>query len=323
MESWLSAHLFYEEPLEKLLLRVVKPACHMLLRDNLISKFFFIRYWEGGPHIRLRVKGNEEELKEIEPFIRQHFSQFINLYPSVRYDPEWIKSLPKNLQWHPNNTMQLIRYEAETERYGGIYGVPIAEKQFEASSKAVLEAIGNSIKWDLTRALGLAIQLHLSFAYAVGMQLEEAILFFSWISSNWLLMAYWRGKKLTNEDHEMESSKVLDCFKIQYQQQEKSLMPFCLKLWKNLQSASAFEQEWLTNWVDDMSAISVILKDQHKNNNLLIPTGVPKELIPSSEPVLWCLYDSFIHMTNNRLGVLNRDEAYVAFLIKEALSKLN
>ncbi|MGB5931124.1 MAG: lantibiotic dehydratase C-terminal domain-containing protein, partial [Cyclobacteriaceae bacterium] len=33
----------------------------------------------------------------------------------------------------------------------------------------------------------------------------------------------------------------------------------------------------------------------------------------------WRIYDSYVHMTNNRLGIQNRDEAYLAYLIKKCL----
>jgi len=36
----------------------------------------------------------------------------------------------------------------------------------------------------------------------------------------------------------------------------------------------------------------------------------------------WMHMADYMHMTNNRLGILNRDESYMAFLLTESLQRI-
>lgn len=36
----------------------------------------------------------------------------------------------------------------------------------------------------------------------------------------------------------------------------------------------------------------------------------------------WLIYDSYVHMTNNRSGVLNRDEGYLGYLMAKSVELL-
>jgi hypothetical protein len=50
------------------------------------------------------------------------------------------------------------------------------------------------------------------------------------------------------------------------------------------------------------------------------PLIVPDQTAGLAKQQLWAIYDSYIHMLNNRLGIMNRDEGYLGFLIKEVLA---
>src|SRR5438874_11952323 len=54
--TWRSYHLFRAEPWEEFLCTGVRPLVDELADAGLTEGFFFIRYWERGPHIRLRLK---------------------------------------------------------------------------------------------------------------------------------------------------------------------------------------------------------------------------------------------------------------------------
>ena len=63
--SWLSVHLFYNEPWEEFLQKAVEPYVNTAIQTGIATQYFFIRYWERGPHIRLRLKGDVEMINTI------------------------------------------------------------------------------------------------------------------------------------------------------------------------------------------------------------------------------------------------------------------
>ncbi|MEO9869283.1 thiopeptide-type bacteriocin biosynthesis protein [Ekhidna sp.] len=324
MSSWISAHLFYNEPWEEFLVNGLSPFIAKVQNEQLISQFFFIRYWEKGPHIRLRMKGSSEELK---PLIQSEFSQCFKKNPSHRINPEWLNKLPENQKWFQNNTIQFIAYEPEIDRYGGLKAIGIAERQFQYSSEAILDILRNSYQdWDYNKALGTAIQLHLGFAHGVGMSLKEAIAFYTKFLNNWLPRAYANyGEKLDQNEHKHRRKRTLDLFKENFVSHEKDLTPFFEQVWFALDEGDEFEQNWLNSWVRNMMITKRELLNIHTQKLLIKPEWY---IIDSNleewvdHQLFWSVYESYIHMTNNRLGILNRDEGYLAYLIKESFSLL-
>ena len=188
-DTWLAAYLYRGEPWEALLTEAVQPFVQQVLINGWADSFFFIRYWERGPHIRLRFKGDAVVLEsQLRPALTAHFTRYFRQYPSQRADPA--RQLPPGSQWFPNDSVQFIPYEPETDRYGGPVGVAIAERQFACASRVVLATLAASRTWNYDRALGTAIQLHLLFAYATGMDLEEARAFFTLVYTQWAPRAY-------------------------------------------------------------------------------------------------------------------------------------
>lgn len=53
-DRWRAYHLFYHQDLDRLLLEMVDPLVTALLAEGRIDRFFFVRYNLGGPHVRLR-----------------------------------------------------------------------------------------------------------------------------------------------------------------------------------------------------------------------------------------------------------------------------
>ncbi|MEU1790398.1 lantibiotic dehydratase C-terminal domain-containing protein [Streptomyces sparsogenes] len=52
---WTAVHLFHQGDLDTLLLEAVVPALTGLARKGRVRGHFFLRYWEGGPHLRVRI----------------------------------------------------------------------------------------------------------------------------------------------------------------------------------------------------------------------------------------------------------------------------
>ncbi len=322
---WLAAYLYYEEPWEDLLNQAVKPFVERILADQLADGFFFIRYWERGPHVRLRFHGDPTAMaNRITPLLDDHFQGYFTAHPSERTEPEWLAKLPEDQQWYPNNSIHYITYEPELERYGGTTGILIAEKQFQHSSEAVLAVIEESREWGYERALGVAIQMHLAFAGALGMSLRELKGFFNMVSRGWFARAYYFDNETTKEEHEQRGEETRDAFAQTFEGQKEALIPFCRTLWNALEEGVEFEQEWLNGWIRGMEGIAAELVRKAGKidfyEHFLYNKGELSEVAPMERRRFWPILESYIHMTNNRLGILNRDEAFLGFLIERTMN---
>lgn len=325
-KTWLSAYLFYTGNWEHFLVDQVKPFVDEMIANKYVEEFFFIRYWEKGPHIRLRLKGRSEVLENIvQRALEKYFNDFFLKNPSHRDEQDWQKDLPEDVRAYPNNSIQFIPYEPEYERYGGMGGMPIGEEQFEASSLAVLSIFSENADWDYDKAMGAAIQMHLSFAQALGMDLKEAAHFYSGIFQAWLYMTYdWND--LSKEEHMRKRKIVLDAFEDQFAKQHAVLVPYHLSVWEALESGEEFEEHWLNKWIEDVKMTGKKMTAAQKNGELTFPED---SLITNTWDVsmekrqLYFIYGSYVHMTNNRLGILNRDEAFLGYLIKRSLEMLS
>ena len=121
--EWLYAKL-YCGPLgaDQILREVVGPLVRQALGTGAVERWFFLRFADPHPHLRLRLQG-----------------------PPVRHLGETLPALHAALApacgrgtvWR----LQLDTYEREVERYGGEAGILLAERIFEVDSEAALEVL--------------------------------------------------------------------------------------------------------------------------------------------------------------------------------------
>lgn len=322
--KWLSVYLYYAEPWEKFLIEAVHPFVESVFKEGLAEQFFFIRYWERGPHIRLRFKGEADILEGVlKPRLESYFENYISENFSFRTEPDWVRNLPEGQEWFSNNSTQFVEYEPEIRRYGGPVGILIAERQFELSSRSVFSILRESNSWDYDRALGAAIQMHLSFANAMGMTLHETAQFYSLVSKGWLMSAIGYRKDMTVEDLEKRKEMILNAFKENFEKQRTTLVSFHNTLWNALCDGCEFEQGWLNSWREKTAQIAETINRAQANHELILGMEPYSELHPEISVSLSSILESYVHMTNNRLGILNHDEAYLGYLITHSLIALD
>lgn len=320
-QSCLAAYLFYTGNWEEFLNQAVKPFVEWVLENKLADNYFFIRYWERGPHIRLRFFGDENVLNDtVKPRLIEHFETYFKEHPSDRIEPEWQKNLPEDQKLFPNNSIQFITYEPEIERYGGTVAITTGEKQFQESSNAIFEIIKDYQPWSYDKALGAAIQMHLGFAWALGMDKQDTIDFFSIVFQSWFPRAVHEGLFANNQEmtQEQKMKETMDAFSQQFESQQGTLVPYVQDFWDALSEGGEFEEVWFNNWITGMQSVKQELINIQQDNQLVIPRMYHQQE-SSSEKDLWHIYDSYVHMTNNRLGILNRDEGYLGYLIGQSL----
>ena len=318
--SWLAAHLYYASPWEQFLVDALAPFVRTVLAQKQATQFFFIRYRERGPHIRLRFKGSWQILEnEVKPALIRYFEHYFVRWPSHRTDPDWTGELPSEQQWFNNNSVQFIPYEPELTRYGGPVGMTIAEKQFEISSRIALKLIEENKAWTYERALGAAIQLHLGLVTAFGLNLLEAKQFFNMIFNNWFARAYDDSSGLAAQEATYRRQVTLDAFAKSYDKQRPFLVAYHQTLWNACTSDAILEPDWYHEWLCQMKEICHELKVAQAQNQLQLPQFSQKR---SDFSIWWRLLGSYVHMTNNRLGIANRDEAFLGYLIIKSLESV-
>lgn len=117
--------------------------------SKMSDKWFFIKYWIGGPHLRLRYLDSRIEIKyEIENVVTSFFEEnkIFNLsrdeyYKNISFDGK--EEDEEALPWFESGTWFYEAYIPETERYGEGKLLEISERIFCYSSKLALEIFKN------------------------------------------------------------------------------------------------------------------------------------------------------------------------------------
>lgn len=112
--------------------------------DFLAADVFFIRYWLGGPHVRIRFRGDRHKAlleAQVRAYLDQH--AFVSTLDSVSYYQRFASQLHTEPQcyWHGNGEMHYIAYRAEEQRYGGPAGLRLCEDYFVQDSRDVLDML--------------------------------------------------------------------------------------------------------------------------------------------------------------------------------------
>lgn len=155
---WVSAHLFYHHGLDDLLVACVGPLAGELTDCGLASGWFYLRYWDGGTHVRFRVLAADDAGSgEIGCRIRNRCEEFFRSRPS----PDVLRAedyarLARTLAagegvsryagtLHPNNSVAFIPYRPEHHRYGFGTSLEAVERQFMRSSNLALDLVARGL----------------------------------------------------------------------------------------------------------------------------------------------------------------------------------
>jgi thiopeptide-type bacteriocin biosynthesis protein len=276
--AWLSLHIYFSGDADEFLKRAVAPFIgRWKSYFSPGSPWFFIRYWEGGNHIRLRFHGN--------PFYHEQIKSSLNNdifnYPNALYKVE------KVLTAH---------YDPEISRYGNEESIAWAEGHFAASSSYILN-------WLLTiadnRQVTLqAIQLHLMLLFCAKLEPGKMIKLCDFFINGWLPKLY---RPEIPVEHEKEY--WLNHFEHTFSSKKDTICLAANHFWEEL------AENKLNNNLTEYSARSQEIMNQYQQaefNELKV-----QEII-----------SSLIHMTNNRLGIANQEEAYLMYVVKTCIQSI-
>lgn len=319
----ISVHVFYNAPdLRPLIVNCIDPLVARLRREALIAFYFFIRYWEGGPHVRLRVlpvAGVPESA--VTAVIDVEVASYLDKNPSMfDLDPGLASDVMRSLfefeygktsyldRFGPdgkialrdNNSFAYIAYVPEYDRYGGPHGIAIAHDVFQQSSDIVLDVLrgDNSRYWD--RITGVAFQFMLHFAYAVYRDRTKLVDFFHFYAAR-------LGDMRLPAD--LES------------QLEQYFSQRTLKISRYVEQLDAFDGKLEAAGENPLNRMVGLAKAAEREVMAAAAAGqlVFNRSAVSGDEALQNLMVNYIHMTNNRLGVRSFEELKLAKLIARSL----
>ena len=314
-QQWVSLHLFYHDDPVPLLLECVQPAIKELFAQHLLQRFFFIRYWQGGPHIRLRLLPSSEAVREtLLALVTMRIEAFFTARPAqsqMREEEYFLLRTRLGLAeygqadltpLYPNNSLQYIPYEPEYERYGGIAAMPLVEQHFMESSEIVLTLLQekptrNQLSGQALATLFLGIWLCEDDFNALPGIFEE---YYDWWSSRYDLGPHF--VRLYQRQHENMQRLIHRLRRL-----KQDIASF-----SDLREYSSEYTAVIARWISSIYTLKAQLQCLAQDQSTEAPLNIG---------LLRVLF-SCLHMHNNRLGISTVEEAYLAFLLKETLTTM-
>ena len=279
--AWLSAHLFfegdiYEGPGDRMVHEVVEPVVTACRGEA--RRWFFIRYSEAGSHIRLRFFAPPEAHEVLRPRIL-----------AAAEDSE----LVEGVSW--------VEYEPEVERYGGPHGLVLAETYFHDSSEIALALLRKIPLGDRSSRLGKALLAMLVVLYLFEETPELAAELATMYAQGYL-----RSRVADPEQQE----QWLTAFSDGYDRQSDQLADYVETAWAALVDDDAITPE-LDLYRERMGAVRDRLRKHFDAGRLQFEGTAPSSWQQAARRIM----PSYLHMTNNRLGVSVQEESYLSVLI--------
>ncbi|MFI6478529.1 lantibiotic dehydratase C-terminal domain-containing protein [Nonomuraea sp. NPDC050663] len=163
-EGWLSAHLFHYGDLDALIEAVVEP---VVLRCA-VRGHFFLRYWEGGQHLRLRVRVADPcEAARIRGLIAGLAADHFARHPSTTaVDAGAYRAFAASAargerravydtRLREPDTVEFVAYRPEYDVYGDAACIAAVERHFTDASELALQVL--RIPMEQRAAVGLAV----------------------------------------------------------------------------------------------------------------------------------------------------------------------
>ncbi len=297
---WLSFHVYYYDPRDVVVDLGLRPLAAELLTNNAIENFFFIRYSLGGPHIRARFLPRRGATKLATSKIRQGLESFLRAHPSTtEIDADVIDSTDAGLLANdqhetPNDSIRPFNnsvvdevFRPETSRYGGMALLPGSLDMFAISSVVALDWLADARHLTPGRRLNRALRLLLFQALGTARS-TDALVDLVGYSIRW-----WdRLQPIADKaDQVFEKSSVA--------------MAAVVKSVASVTEASGRQTSQLLEGPGGLLFEGAMSLRDH----------VEQAPLKTVERIA----ESHLHMTANRIGLLNTDEAYLGQLLKRSL----
>ncbi|QIZ37404.1 thiopeptide-type bacteriocin biosynthesis protein [Saccharopolyspora sp. ASAGF58] len=318
---WTSRHIHYQEPLDRLINGAIRPLFADLTGGCLVEDHFFVRHWQAGPHLRLRLKPRtSQDAAKVADLVDRHVRGFLDTSPSrtVISEQEYLRiaqplvvvergqDTVEPLQ--PDNSMRTAHYEPELGRYGDTpEAMRAVERHFTESSELAADIVASDVPAD--RRSGQALTMMLVSAMVAANGAGGLTGYFDTGQRGW-------GRQLLFGD--VAASEQL--FEAKFQRQRPRLVRLVWRLVELVEAGATDEAgPEVARWTASTTALRQRL-DGLQQQGLF----APRELLMGSTPdaglrsvLLFCS-----HMHNNRLGISLPAESYLMYLLWRSISEI-
>jgi Lantibiotic biosynthesis dehydratase C-term len=329
--EWQAVHIYYAANPQPMLVGCIGPLIEELRHDGLLAGHFFINYWLEGPHVRLRLRptdaGAADEVRRrteaaVQGFLRRRpalyhvESGFLDELYNTLFDME-VEDIDRaahtgadgrmNLQ--PNNTYRHVPYEPEYGKYGGPAGVELAEWHFQHSSDLVIEAVRTLNLHLRTVVLGTAAQLMMVMSTCFLPDREQLVDYLDSYHAFW--HKAFSGTDLVGRDAYAASSLTTAGLGDRFGLVRETVA----------NGATERLPGFLAGWAEHAFELRDRVDALATRGDLVLRSWDGQRDEPVTDPAdaRVRLLSPYLHMTNNRLHVTIRDEAYLSFLLAESL----
>ncbi|MFE2929604.1 lantibiotic dehydratase C-terminal domain-containing protein [Streptomyces sp. NPDC059278] len=333
--AWQATHIFYAANPRPMLTQCVRPLVEELEADGLIDGYFFINYWLEGPHVRLRIKaaapGAEAEVRRrteaaVDAFLTERpalyevDSGFLNDFYNTLFDIEFPGAERGHytdgrgrMRLRPNNSRSAEPYEPEYGKYGGPAGIELAEWHFRHSSDLVIDAFRTKNLHLRTVLLGTSAQLMMVMSAAFLPDRTELADYLDSYYEFWHKAFPGTGFIGSEE----------------YDRNYAAMAPGLADRFTRIRAATAERGEgaaarlpgFLAGWAEHCAELRERAVALSRDGDLVFRSwdGERDEVVTDPAAALPLLLSPYMHMTNNRLHVTIRDEAYLSHVLGRAL----
>ncbi|MFD3494422.1 lantibiotic dehydratase C-terminal domain-containing protein [Streptomyces sp. NPDC058690] len=332
--SWQATHIFYAANPRPMLLSCIRPLIEQLEADGLVAGYFFINYWLEGPHVRLRIKPSspaaESEVRRrteaaVDTFLSERpalyevDSGFLNDFYNTLFEIEFPGSERApylddqgRMSLRPNNSRSVEVYEPEYGKYGGPAGIELAEWHFRHSSDLVIDAFGAKNLHLRTVLLGTSAQLMMTMAATFLPDRQELTDY---------LDSYYEFWHRAFPGTGFIGSK-------EYDRNYAATAPALMAQFRRIRGAvtagdgpPAGLPGYLAGWAEHCAELCRRARKLATDGDLVFRSwdGERDERVTDPAVALPLLLSPYMHMTNNRLHVTIRDEAYLSHVLGRAL----
>lgn len=337
-QDWMAGHLHFSGNPNPMLYELVGPFLKTARREGRIDRFFFIRYWTEGQHIRIRMRPKPGiDRRELQGDFEDATNSFLArrpfLLPSMQLEsPEVLKTTflaeyPES-KWNEtygvDGTMPLrdpnqllwTHYEPEFGRYGGVHGMTLSERHFESSSNLIFTLLETSNLHIRSITLGAAAQVMTAMMLALLGSVPATLTFLENYEKRW--RNGWGG---------LYAPRAAS-FEEAFRTQAETIVPRIESVVQATQIAlddpTRPERSYLESWARECRSVRREIEELAAAGLLTFPRQRDSEvwdLQPDPEIATRGLAFSYVHMMNNRLGVPIVDEIYLSFLLRRALEE--
>ncbi|MEU3793906.1 lantibiotic dehydratase C-terminal domain-containing protein [Streptomyces fructofermentans] len=330
--AWQATHIFYAANPQPFLVNCVRPLVARLRADGLLSGFFFINYWLEGPHVRLRLRPVSEEAsgevrrrteEAVDSFLRSRpalyevDSGFLNDFYNALFDIEYpegdrgaFTGADGRMVIRPNNSRSDEPYEPEYGKYGGPAGVALAEWHFAHSSDLVIEALGTMNLHLRTVLLGTSAQLMMVMAACFLSDEGELADYLDSYYEFWH-RAFPGTGFIGSEEYDRNFEQTAPGLGRRFRDIRRAVAG------AELERLPSFLRGWATHCLELRRRAAALAEA----GDLVFRSwdGSRDEVVKDPGAALPLLLSPYMHMTNNRLHVTIRDEAYLSHVLGRVL----